>query len=511
MIRLFALKTSFNMSDEQYEAMQEVLPESLIPSFFRARACVEALSSFRPQKYDCCTGSCIAYTGKYKDEDHCPKCKTPRHGANGRPQRQFTYLPIIPRLSALFRNKSMSSTLRYRHEYIHNGDIMKDIFDSSHYLDLCREKVRLYDEEYEHCYFQDPRELALGASTDGFAPFNRRKKTCWPILVFNYNLPPEIRFLMKNILCIGVIPGPNKPKDIDSFLFPLIEELKQLAVGVRAYDAHDNKVFPLRAYLIRIFGDIPAMSLMMNFKGHNGKQPCRLCNISGLRIPGDAHSPYYVPLHRSRHPDIRTHPANSVIREYDAATLPLRTHAEVVSQALTVDAAANATQQAKLSRDTGIKGSSILMDLPSLEFPRCFPYDFMHLIYENVLKNLILLWTGGFKGIDEGTGSYQLMPSVWEAVGKATAASGPTIPSTFGASPPDVNANKMACTADTWSFWLLYLGPVLLRKRFVKDVYFKHFVDLAKLVHICIQFEITCDEIEQVRQGFQDWVIKYER
>ena len=34
----------------------------------------------------------------------------------------------------------------------------------------------------------------------------------------------------------------------------------------------------------------------------------------------------------------------------------------------------------------------------------------MHLIFEGVMKNLILLWTSEFKGLDEGTGQYHLMP-----------------------------------------------------------------------------------------------------
>jgi len=76
----------------------------------------------------------------------------------------------------------------------------------------------------------------------------------------------------------------------------------------------------------------------------------------------------------------------------------------------------------------------------------------MHLIYKNVLKNLVLLWTGQFKGLSEGTGDYKLAPKVWEAIGTATAASGATIPSTFGARPPNIVLDKTSTTADTWSF-----------------------------------------------------------
>jgi hypothetical protein len=60
----------------------------------------------------------------------------------------------------------------------------------------------------------------------------------------------------------------------------------------------------------------------------------------------------------------------------------------------------------------GIKGVLLLSNFKSLCFPLSFPYNFMHLIWENVIPNLISLWTGEFKGLDEGVGEYQFMPKV---------------------------------------------------------------------------------------------------
>ncbi|KAJ7234807.1 hypothetical protein C8J57DRAFT_1574508 [Mycena rebaudengoi] len=135
----------------------------------------------------------------------------------------------------------------------------------------------------------------------------------------------------------------------------------------------------------------------------------------------------------------------------------------------------------------------------------------MHLIFENVIKNLTLLWTGEYKGMDEGNGSYQLNPTVWEALGAAAAASGSTIPSAFGARPPNAASDKKARTAETWSFWMLYLGPVLLHRKFERPVYYDHYVELVKLVHLCLQFEISQDDIASIREGFQKWVVEYEK
>ena len=40
-------------------------------------------------------------------------------------------------------------------------------------------------------YFSDPRLITLGLSTDGFGPFKRHQTALWPLLLFDYNLPPE--------------------------------------------------------------------------------------------------------------------------------------------------------------------------------------------------------------------------------------------------------------------------------------------------------------------------------
>ncbi|KAI0309125.1 hypothetical protein OF83DRAFT_1072534 [Amylostereum chailletii] len=134
----------------------------------------------------------------------------------------------------------------------------------------------------------------------------------------------------------------------------------------------------------------------------------------------------------------------------------------------------------------------------------------MHLIWENTIKNLVLLWTGCFKGLDEGSGSYEIESTVWDAIGAASAASSSTIPGCYGARPPNFVADKSSTTADTWSFWSLYIGPVLLERRFKNRKYYDHFVALVHLLQLCMQFTITEDEIETIRLGFIDWVTKFE-
>jgi hypothetical protein len=280
------------------------------------------------------------------------------------------------------------------------------------YQHLLGKKVIIDDEEAHTQYFSSPRDIALGLSTDGFSPFKRRKSTAWPLILFNYNLPPETRFHKGNIISLGAIPGHKKPLDMDSFAWPALVEFLRLQIGVRAFDAEADEFFLLRAYLILVFGDIPAMSMLMRMTGHNGFSPCRMCKILGVRVPGAQGSTHYVPLDRSAHPSIlESEDADALaIAKYDPAALPLRTEAEMLQQAQMVQDAPSDTEAIRRSRAYGIKGVPALSYLKSLSFPLSFPYDFMHLIWENCIPNLILLWTGEFKGLDEGVEDYQFSP-----------------------------------------------------------------------------------------------------
>lgn len=91
---------------------------------------------------------------------------------------------------------------------------------------------------------------------------------------------------------------------------------------------------------------------------------------------------------------------------------------------------APATRASALAKEYRIKGISILWRLSSLSFPL---FNFMHLIWENLMKNLLLLWTKEFKGLDTGTGSYEFEAKVWTEIGALTAKTGDTIPSAYGA------------------------------------------------------------------------------
>lgn len=144
---------------------------------------VAFLSAFDPRLYHCCPNSCCCFVGPYADLDTCPHCETPRYTSTGRPRKIFTYIPLIPRLVAMYRNHTTAKKLSYRSKYTqsppkHSIPIpecertrtlsghglpntcycpseVQDVFDGSQYRAVCDSHVRVNEANQAHRHFSD--------------------------------------------------------------------------------------------------------------------------------------------------------------------------------------------------------------------------------------------------------------------------------------------------------------------------------------------------------------------
>lgn len=312
---------------------------------------------------------------------------------------------------------------------------------------------------------------------------------------------------IENLIPLGVIPGPNTPNALDSFLIPFINECIELARGVRTYDAQAGESFDLHAYLLTAFGDLPAMSKLLCLKGVNGFSPCRFCLIHGERNLGASRVSrnYYVALRGPIRVD------NSVASGWDPRNLPKRTLENFYEQLHEIEACSTVTQRNDLKMLYGINGKSTLLQIPSIIFPLSFPHDIMHLFFENICPMLVAHWTGTgrYKDQEPADPGYRLAPHIWEQIGIETAAAYHTIPSDFVGAMPDICKSKYK--AEYWSFWTIHLAPILLQRRFPNDKYYRHFCLLVDIIKLCLQFTITDREIYELQQLIIEWVETYER
>ena len=78
-----------------------------------------------------------------------------------------------------------------------------------------------------------PYNFALSLNIDWFQPFKHSTYSMGAMYIAIQNLPRDERYRSENIILTGVIPGPREPKLVmNSYLGPLVDELKQLWDGV---------------------------------------------------------------------------------------------------------------------------------------------------------------------------------------------------------------------------------------------------------------------------------------
>ena len=97
----------------------------------------------------------------------------------------------------------------------------------------------------------------------------------------------------------AIVPRPNKPGDLDSFLFPSLYHVAVLQhEGLKINDAFLNSVVLCACPLI-LFGtaDSPGSAAMSGLVGHSGQYGCCLyCDMPGQRRDGNSH---YYPVMRT--------------------------------------------------------------------------------------------------------------------------------------------------------------------------------------------------------------------
>ena len=330
--------------------------------------------------------------------------------------------------------------------------------------------------------------------------FKRRRKgpSATPILIQNYNLPPQIRTHLRNLICVGIIPGPRQPKDLESFLSPLDDESAELAFGVKTFDTTAKTTFNLHAYILFKLGDIIAVEKFLQIKGHNGIHPCRSCRIRAVRGTGKT---YYVPLRPPRN----TEDARRGV-QWSPESLPLRQHTDFIETTSQLRAATTKAEKERIMKETGIKNIPAISRVGSLDYTRSVPWEWFHLLLENVIPNLV-----SFKGLGEGDEEFEIPSHIWDEVGRETAAAVQHIPTTFVRVLSNIANDRSLFTAESWSFWFIYLAPKLLEKRFRRRKYYTHMCELVELMKLMLQFRITLEQLDEIQQGLINWVKTYER
>ncbi|XP_019225059.1 PREDICTED: uncharacterized protein LOC109206668 [Nicotiana attenuata] len=217
-------------------------------SYYEAKKIIQDLG-LSYNKIDVCTNDCMLYWKEDSLLDSCNVCGASRWK--------------IDRHSGETRNKKDKRV---------DDRIIRHPADSMAW--------KSFDELYPS-FATEPRNVRLGLASDGFQPFRNLKTSysIWHVVLIPYNLPPWLCMKQENFILSMLIPGPDSPGDaIDTYLQPLIEELKELwEVGIETFDASSKQNFKLHASLLWTINDFPAYGNLSGWST-KGKLACPCCN-----------------------------------------------------------------------------------------------------------------------------------------------------------------------------------------------------------------------------------------
>ena len=503
-----ALKTFFsttNSSQATYNNMRstmlECYPDDPFLSYDQMRRRVEQLSGVVPIYHDMCQDTCVAFTGPWKDCDHCPICSKPHYRPGTKePHRQFITIPLGPVIQALYSSPETAKKMHYREqttdeilEYarMHGGKV-KEYSDTTcgrDYLDAVEAGKITKD------------DVLVQLSLDSAQLYRDKESDCWIFVYIIHNLSPDLRYKKRFVIPAGFIPGPGKPRTPDSFLHPALYHISALQIeGLPIWDASTQKHIQRSVPLIFVTADSPVMASVSGMVGHSGKFGCRLyCGLPGRRRDRDGH--YYPVMLKPNNYNVGGCTHDDVtfldLKMY-RQNVSLRYHNNI-NQLLH---AQNPTQYRDHRLETGLVKQTIFSGLrDSLGIPNMFPLDIMHLINLNDPDLFLSLWRGTLKTyapdkIDNWDWRV-LAGKVWEAHGKTVALATPFIPSSFGRVPRNP-AEKINSGYKAWEFqiYLFGLGPALLRHILPKK-YWINYCRYVSGIRILQQWTIYPEDLQR--------------
>lgn len=431
----------------------------LMDTFERLAVCPECNSVY-PTK-DCIDRPGVSERCKYKPFPRSQRCnfvllKTVELASRKRvmyPHSVYCYNSIKSSIERLFSKANFLTLCEHWRKRPVVREVLSDIYDGH----LWKEFQTVSGQPF----LAAPYNLAFSLNIDWFQPYKLTQCSVGVIYLTILNLPRSVRNNRQNVLLAGIIPGPHEPKrDINSFLKPLVEELKLLWSGQLIKVASSPEPILVRGALICVACDLPASKKVAGFLGHTANFGCSKC----LKVfPGGV--------------------GNKDYSGFDRTKWPPRTNNSHRSAAMRTKHCPNKTQQQKLESELGCR-YSLLLELEYFDPVRMVVIDPMHNIFLGSAKRVMKrLW------IDQGILSQAKLLQMQKFVDHVH------VPPDIGRIPRKLETGFSGFTAAQFKNWLnLYSIPALFGK--VGDHHLECWRHLVLASRLLCKFSVTNTDIK---------------
>ena len=260
------------------------------------------------------------------------------------------------------------------------------------------------------------------------------------------NLPRSIRYHQENIIVCGLIPGPKEPsQSINSFLEPLVEELLLLWRGEEV-ELQTGSI-RIRAALLCVSCDSPALRKVAGFVAHNGSKGCFKC----MKSSAFGEKPDYSGFDRE----------NWIARE----------HSDCVDVGMQHKHAKTAKERSGLERRYGVR-YTVLLTLPYYNAVSFCMIDPMHNLLLGSAKTFTKLWI-----------QHLCQPCAFATIQRAVDAF--VTPSGIGRLPGKVESGFSKFKAEQWKNWILLFSIICFKPVLSSSQYFMWLVFVEACSLLC--------------------------
>ena len=339
-----------------------------------------------------------------------------------RPHKVFCYRSVIDSLNSMLKRPDFEKHCNAWRDR-DSGELLSDVYDGSVWKDFLTKPNG-------SPFLSVQNNYAFQLNVDWFQPYKHRSDMSVGVMYLALmNLPRTLRFRQDNVIITGIIPAfRHEPKNINSFLEPLVKDLNLLwerGVVMQTHEHPDG--VRVGAALLNAAADIPACRKLCGFLGCNAKLGCSKCL---KKFPGSVGCMNFGGF------DTRSWKARSVSDH--------RQWAKKISQCK------SHTEAKNLESQCGYRFSALL-NLPYFDTVRHHTIDPMHNLYLGTAKNMFKMW------VNDGILNDKDLSMIEQRIKQIA------IASDAGWVPRGFTSNWRSFNAHEWKCWTLVYSCFVLK------------------------------------------------
>ena len=351
--------------------------------------------------------------------------------------KTFCYNGIIPSLERMIQKTPnfLQETMMWRERSVPEN-VFADVYDG-------RIWKRLFTGDGELSIGRDGNDYCFGfiLNVDWFQPYERRPNfSVGALYLACLNLPKEKRYKKENVIVLGILPAFNKePASLNTFLKPIVDELKVLWKGIRINTESELGEIKIKAALICCSSDLPANRKLCGFLSHAAIMGCHKCSKEFEYKDSGKFNKHGVAIKR---PDYSGFDKNS--KNWPARDL--KKHKRIAKH---ISSTIINSEKKKLEKKFGVRW------VPLLELDYFDPISFcaidpMHNIFLGTAKRMFALW------VENEILDNVAMDTISMRISSISTLSG------VGRLPNKISSCWGKFTAEEWMIWTLYYSLLVL-------------------------------------------------